>query len=327
VNTTKASNGSGTVIKKKGNRRKPYAAIVTVGYEIVGEKVIQRRKAVGYFRTQKEARQALAEYNEMNLRPDSLDLTLDDIWRKLYPEKESTLSHSRLAGYQKAYERLEPLKDKIFRNLKTSDLQRIVDVCPTGSAGKKDIKILLTACYKYALENDICSKDYAQFIKIEKDDVQIERHVLSEYVCELESAPFSHFNTIMLILLYTGCRSAEILANSTVFNLENGTIQINEAKNKTSLRTIPIHPKIMEHVKNYLDMPRMSYQKLYREAKEHGFTLHDTRHTFATRCHECGLNELVIQKLLGHAPKTITQSVYTHISLEEMRSELSKLHY
>ena len=323
----KASNGTGTVIKKKGNRRRPYAAIVTTGFELNGDKVRQVRKAIGYYRTQKEAREALAEYNKMNLQPQTLDITLDDIWQRLLPEKEATLSETRLACYRKAYERLNPIKKKIFRNLKTSDLQKIVDLCPTGSHAKKDIKIILSACYKYAMENDICPKDYSQFIKIEKDDVKIERHVLTDMVCGFESAPSSPFNDVMLILLYTGARSKEILAISTVFDLESQTIEIHEAKNKTSVRVIPIHPKIMHVVKRYVQEPHMNYPQLYRKARDMGFTLHDTRHTFITRCHECGMNDLVIQKLVGHAPKTITQSVYTHISLEEMRSEMFKFYY
>ena len=263
----------------------------------------------------------------MNLEPQSLDITLDDIWQRLLPEKKATLSDTRLACYRKAYERLAPIKKKIFRNLKTNDLQKIVDLCPTGSHAKKDIKIILTACYKYAMENDICPKDYSQFIKIEKDDVIIERHVLTDMVSRFEFAPISAFNDIMLILLYTGARSKEILANTTSFDVENGIIHISEAKNKTSVRDIPIHPNIKAAVERYIQEPHLNYHQLYRRAKEQGFTLHDTRHTFVTRAHECGLNELVIQKIVGHAPNTITQAVYTHISIDEMRSEMLKFHY
>lgn len=322
------SNGSGSIFKMHGNRRRPYVATVTVGFELTDDKrVVQKRKNIGYYASQKEARQALAEYNKMNIKPDTLDATLESIWKILLPEKEQTLSPSRLACYRKAYERLEPLKKKTFRNLKTADYQKIVDLCPTRSSSKKDIKILLTACYKYALENDICVKDYSEFIKIEKDDVKIERHVLSDMVCGFESAPFSLLNDITLILLYTGCRSKEILSNTTLYDLDNNTIEIQEAKNKTSIRTIPIHPKIKERVKRYVDSPRPTYRQLYDYMKSLGFTPHDCRHTFATRCHECGLNDLVVQKLLGHAPETITQAVYTHISMNEMRTELSKLRY
>ena len=323
----KAPNGQGTIVKYKGNRRRPFAAIVTTGYELNGDKVRQVRKAIGYYRTQKEAREALAEYNKMNLEPQSLDITLDDIWQRLLPEKKATLSDTRLACYRKAYERLAPIKKKIFRNLKTNDLQKIVDLCPTGSHAKKDIKIILTACYKYAMENDICPKDYSQFIKIEKNDVIIERHVLTDMVSRFEFAPISAFNDIMLILLYTGARSKEILANTTSFDVENGIIHISEAKNKTSVRDIPIHPNIKAAVERYIQEPHLNYHQLYRRAKEQGFTLHDTRHTFVTRAHECGLNELVIQKIVGHAPNTITQAVYTHISIDEMRSEMLKFHY
>ena len=51
-------------------------------------------------------------------------------------------------------------------------------------------------------------------------------------------------------------------------------------------------------------------------------TIHELRHTFITRCHEKGINELVIQKWVGHAKGSrMTKAVYTHINNEaELKS-------
>lgn len=50
-------------------------------------------------------------------------------------------------------------------------------------------------------------------------------------------------------------------------------------------------------------------------------TPHITRHTFASRCYERGIDPKVIQKLLGHAHIGITMDTYTHCSEDLVRSE------
>lgn len=322
----KNPNSYGSVYKLQGNRRRPYTAVISTGVEIVGDKARIKRKTLGYYATQKEARQALAEYNAMSKNLTDYEYTFDNIWQKVN-ENRDDVSYSRTYQLKSAYEYLKPLQNKVFRTLKTSDFQALFDACDKGWGTQAPMKYIVNACYKYAIENDICSKNYAEFIKIPPQETQIKRKILTERVCGFESAPFSLLNDTTLLLLYSGCRSKEILANSTAFDFDNNCIVITEAKNKTSVRTIPIHPNALEAAKRYAAEKRPTYKDLYTYTKSLGFTPHDCRHTFATRCHECNLNELVIQKLLGHTPDTLTQKVYTHIGIDEMRSELSKLSY
>lgn len=322
----KQANGTGSVYKLKGNRRKPFTAVVTTGVELLDDKARIKRKTLGYYATQKEARQALAEYNAMTHNISDYEYTFDNIWQKVN-ESKLDVSYSRTYQLKSAYEYLKPLHNKVFNTLKTSDFQALFDSCDKGWGTQAPMKYIVNACYKYAIENDICSKNYAEFIKIPPQETKIKRKILSEYVSGFEIAPFSHLNDAVLILLYSGCRSKEILSNSTLFDFDKNCIIITEAKNKTSVRTIPIHPNVLEVAKRFAEEKRPAYKDLYAYTKSLGFTPHDCRHTFATRCHECNLNELVIQKLLGHTPDTLTQKVYTHIGIEEMRSELNKLFY
>lgn len=322
----KQANGTGSVYKLKGNRRKPFTAVVTTGVELLDDKARLKRKTLGYYATQKEARQALAEFNAMSRNVSDYDYTFDNIWQKV-SEAKLDVSYSRTYQLKSAYEYLRPIHNKVFSTLKTSDFQALFDACDKGWGTQAPMKYIVNACYKYAIENDICSKNYAEFIKIPPQETKIKRKILSEYVSGFEIAPFNPLNDVVLILLYSGCRSKEILANTTSFDFGRNCIVINEAKNKTSVRTIPIHPNVLEVAKRYAEGKRPTYKDLYSFTKSLGFTPHDCRHTFATRCHECNLNELVVQKLLGHTPDTLTQKVYTHIGIEEMRSELNKLFY
>ena len=54
---------------------------------------------------------------------------------------------------------------------------------------------------------------------------------------------------------------------------------------------------------------------------------HDTIHTFITRCHFAGLDDLIVKKIVGHTPDSITAKVYTHIDLDSMYQEINKLDF
>lgn len=323
------SNGSGSIYKLSGNRRKPYAVQVTthVEYDEKKDKYILKRKYLGYYATQKEARQALAEYNSANITPDAYSLTLRDIWKLTKNKRLDNVGDRRKTLILSKYKKyVEPYDSALFKNLKTADLQKIIDGCCSVPC-KREVKGILRSCYDYALENDICNKDYLHFVKIDAYETKIQRTILSERVPGFESGPNSLYNDITLILLYTGCRSAEILANSTLFDTESKVITIEKAKNKTSCRVIPMHEKIVEICKRYNEASRPTYKMLYSWTTERGFTPHDTRHTFITRARECGMDKLVIQRLVGHKPETLLEDRYTHLTMDELRTELNKLCY
>ena len=53
-------------------------------------------------------------------------------------------------------------------------------------------------------------------------------------------------------------------------------------------------------------------------------TPHSCRHTFATRLHAAGAQELEQKRLLGHANKDVTEH-YTHTDLEQLRAAIRLL--
>ena len=58
--------------------------------------------------------------------------------------------------------------------------------------------------------------------------------------------------------------------------------------------------------------------------KQYGMehTPHDTRHTFVTLLSNADANKVSIERLTGHASKGITDSVYTHKDLEQLRNAI-----
>lgn len=52
---------------------------------------------------------------------------------------------------------------------------------------------------------------------------------------------------------------------------------------------------------------------------------YDLRHSSATLHRRAGADPLAIQMLLGHAPESLTDSLYTHLTMDDLRRELNKL--
>ena len=55
------------------------------------------------------------------------------------------------------------------------------------------------------------------------------------------------------------------------------------------------------------------------------FTGHTFRHTFATRCFECGIDPKVVQSYLGHSSVNITLDLYTHVTEEKSSIDIEKI--
>ena len=54
-------------------------------------------------------------------------------------------------------------------------------------------------------------------------------------------------------------------------------------------------------------------------------TPHDTRHTFITKAKESGVDEYILKLIVGHAIDDITEKVYTHRTLDELKQEIEKI--
>ena len=54
-------------------------------------------------------------------------------------------------------------------------------------------------------------------------------------------------------------------------------------------------------------------------------TMHNLRHTFATRCVQSGMTPKTLQTILGHSKISVTMDLYVHISEEEKFREMDKV--
>lgn len=350
----KLPNKYGSVSKLSGNRRKPYMARICNGV-IYDEKINgykPKRAILGYYASKKEALAALAEYNNNPFNIDHANITFGQIYERWKKEKYyQNLSASAKVARESALKYCAPVMNMKIKDIKTAMLQNIIDACPHGSSTKKNIRTVMHTVFEYAVQNDLVSRDYSEFIKIEYSEPVIDREIFTDEEIKKLWDISDHWEArILLILLYSGMRVNELLKNTREnCNLEECWIYVPKelAKNHSSIRYVPIHDKIYEFIKDFYEVGEkhgsnglivnddgyiVAYNNFVsRNLKKLNAELgcqhhmHDTRHTFITRAHAFKVDDLCLKKIVGHSPDSITQKVYTHLTLSELQEEINKI--
>jgi integrase len=340
----KLPNGFGSIKCLSGNRRNPYAAFPPCAeFKENGSPILG--KAIGYFSTYNEAYNALTEYNKSPFDTDNVRMTFEDVYKIYKQSKEFTsLKERSVVSKESAYKHCEKLYNKEVRKINKAMCEEVLDDVDTGSATKKNVLTIMKTVMRYAIDMNLIAKDCTENIVIEDGDPVIDRipYSKTEISTIWQNSKKWQFQ-IILILLYSGLRVNELLKNTIDnVNLEEKWIYVPEhlAKNKTSIRKVPLSERILPFVKAFVENPNrgnktniilndngtvVTYNnfcardlKKMNKCLEHEHKFHDTRHTFASLGTEAGIPELYLQKIMGHKPKSILYNTYTHISMEEL---------
>ena len=169
----------------------------------------------------------------------------------------------------------------------------------------------------------------------------------------------------VLLSLYTGIRVGELCAlrwqdisfeqniitvKSTLQRVKNlnsagskTKITLSPPKSPSSVRQIPIPEFLSSIIKKYatgrhefflatekadFTEPRTMqnhFARILKQLKISKANFHATRHTFATRCVEAGVDIKSLSEMLGHSNVNITLNRYVHSSLEQKRECIGKL--
>jgi len=325
-------------------------ARITQGFDERGYPIY---KPLGYYEDKAQGLLALAKYNEC---PYDIDLSrstfeeIYDIWfEEKFPEKTKENQSSR-GCYSAAYKKCESIFKTKFSELRKYHMQNVINKCDKGYATKEQIKNLFAQLYLFALENDIVHKDYSKFVKLGKETDIKEKNPFTQAEIELlwDNVHTPYVDTI-LIYYYTGLRLSELLQT------KNENVNLNEKLIQGGLKTeagreriVPIHPRIFEFIKNrysaehpYLiqswreptklgikPMSKKDYYDIFYSVMEQlgmEHTPHDCRHAFITELDNAGANKTAVKRLVGHASKDVTEKVYTHKDLEQLRKTIELL--
>lgn len=328
----KMANGSGSVIKLSGNRRKPYTVRITVGWQD-GKQV---RKYLGYYRTHQEAVSALAEYYKTGYDIDSSKLTLGEVYERWIKRIEPKVSHNVLVSHNMAYSRFDRLGNMPIGQVKADHLQDWMDTINLKTSSKKRIKSTMIQLYKYAIKNDIVGTNYAEHIEVDGEEEKTGNVFTKNDIRVLWDNVENPTARWVLILMYTGLRIGELLAltGDTIYLDEQymiGGLKSDAGRN----RVIPLHQAIIPLVEEQLGRGnrlmrsktghKMSYVSALRDFKQLMVDLnlgdhkpHDTRKTAVSMMHGAGIPIETIRIIVGHSGKGVTEAVYLHKTPEEL---------
>lgn len=282
-------NGSGTVVKLSGRRRKPFCAKVTLDERNLtnGEK---KRLVIGTFETYQEAINALSLYSltvnntiskkeTMEIDPEVYQKVQDkmskkvptflDIYYILDKDEFSLLSPQTQNSMHGAIKHLKKLHYLKIDQITLRMIQDVFDEDGSNHSTQVHMKTICTKVFRYAVVNQCIERndDYTSYIRIAKyEESDMHRPYTINEILALKKAdiPEAH---IMLIFIYTGVRINELL------NINRDNIHIDEkcdddgterlisymitgSKTKAGKnRIVPIHDDIKQYVIDELLKP------------------------------------------------------------------------
>ena len=341
----KNANGTGSIIKLSGKRRRPYALKITTGYTIDGK---QLRKIIGYFETRKDALNGLLEYNQSKsiFISDVTFKNVYDVWSKGHFEKITEQTAKSIKYMYQTY--LHRLNDYKIKDIKLIDLQNFINELKEkglSSGTMKQVKSILNMMFNYALKNEYINKNMVEFLDIGKFKKVIERKVFTnEEINILWEDKGETITDTILILIYTGMRINELLhLKNKNINLEERYLITGSKTDAGKDRLIPINYKILPLITKRMSINheflfytrnntpliynnfRVDFKEKLKELGIQEHTVHDTRHTFATLLSNLNANSTAIKNIIGHSDYKMTEKVYTHKDKEQLKKAIDLL--
>ena len=335
------SNGYGQIRKLQGRRRKPYAVYPpTKTYKDNGTAV--QRPALGYFANYQDALACLIDYNNNPYDVDTRRVTFAQVYEMFFKDKftdeKKKYSASSKRTAQSAFNKMSAIHNRPIRELKTDDLQEVIDACTLKHASLEHMVFLMKSVFKFAMQHDYIEKDYSRFIRIKVADDDEKGVPFSESeIKTLWKHSKDYTIQIVLIMIYSGFRISELetLKIDAEKNIFVGGLKTKAGKN----RTVPIHSKIQPFVGALSTMPfkASEYRSVwfYPTLEQLGLsyapngakrTPHDCRHTFSWLADKYGMDNLSKHLIMGHSlGGDVESSVYGHRTVDELRREIEKI--
>lgn len=351
-------NGTGSVIKLPGKRRKPYTARICVGKTISKTgKVTPKYKYLDYFPTAKDAQEYLDRYNGTDEAIQKLMQTSKKqvpTFAQVYQELTDYLNSrpkppgvSSCKALNAAFNNLSGLHPIKMKNIDYDLLQaEITKNSHLSQSSLNNIKNLLHKMYTLCLKKKYVNEDLSLLCDYDYKQNTIEKHIpfTKHEINIIYNDNPSADRDMLLILLYTGIRAQEFL------ELKTQNVHLDEHYFITGVKTeagkgriIPIHNDILPIMRahyissNYYFWNLQGSQRIYQTLRwrfdRYLKTLniqhlpHDTRHTTATLMDSYNVRDVYIKLIMGHAIDDLTLRVYIHQKPSELVNAINKVHF
>ena len=327
----KRANGTGTISRLSGNRRKPWCA----------------RKSgcfIGAFSTYAEAQKALERITDVQVT-ERFNLTFAEVYDLWLKEHSREISEKLLANYRLAFSQCPQLHAEKIRTLRHSDYQSaIIRLEERGMSRSycNKLKSLLHQVCAYAVKEGITASNHAadlSTVAVQKSTRKIftEQDIAAIRASKLPAA------SVALILISCGCRPGELFSAPLSACMPDHILWGSKTK-KGKNRVIPIGNDGLEA---YTEMrkaaegcPRLidgysgqnktestfrcrDWKELMTEIGRPDVTPYSCRHTFITRSIRAGMPLIKLESIVGHVDKETTK-IYLHLQAEDFVAEVNK---
>lgn len=268
-------------------------------------------------------------------------LEVEQMWEENHFKQ---VTKSTASSYQAIFKYLEPYYDWPFTALKYKEWQGVVNQLRDEGkrfGSQKKAKCLCGQLCSFAIKNEIATTNYGPMLELDKHvPLKIKVPFSIEEIQTLWRHKHWQYVDIVLLLIYTGVRAGEFLrinVKKDVFLDDSGREYFIVRQSKTQAgtnRPVPIHKDILPIFIQYAETKStymfsengepLSYSKLRLRFEQvmrvlnMNHTPHECRHTLATLLDNFGANDLATKKILGHAARGVTKSVYSHKTLDDL---------
>ena len=276
------------------------------------------------------AERIISDYLRVSKRLDGL--SFKEVFDEAYKWKvsHSDITEKSKQAYVAGFNKCHTLHNVPIKEIKQKDLQRIIDGNKQSSSSDNAIKSAMKLAYKYAVANDMVSTDYTNGLIVRSTEVKHGQAFTDEELKYIEKNLNKDVFKRIWIMCFSGFRFSAY--NTLEIDLENKSFTGGVKNEFSKNRVVPIHSAIYPHVVDLLERKGSLGFKKDRSAIANALrsvnpkaTPHWTRHTFSALCERYGVRENDRKRMLGHRVGDITNDVYGHRTLEDLRTEIEKI--
>ena len=338
--TFRNPNGYGSVVKLGGNRRKPFAARVTVDWD-GGRQVY---KYLGYYEKREEAMASLADYNRGLLTIETNSVTFKELAERWLEMGTKEMNEGSIRQYHVSFRRCKPLYKHKVVDINADAIQQMLDDSGLSKSSNIQTRSFCKQVFDYAIANKVVSFSPVSYVKIRGTEKKEGVRFDDEHIDWLWNNRHLKFVDVFLVLAYTGMRIEELLSlPKSVVNLEERYLVWGIKTDSGKNRVIPIAQKIVPIFEEMMKSPtsrviqykgrELKYGTLNVYFKKYlplmkadaSHTIHDFRRTTTSRLSDADIPLTTIQKIIGHKSTDITSQVYIQKSLNSLLKAIDKI--
>ena len=317
----KRPNGTGTVYKLSGRRKRPWVAS-------------KARVVIGYYETKTEALQALERVSEQTIT-DKYNMTFAEVYDAWSKEHFSKIKEGAQRQHKASYKAFSALHNRKFHSLRASDFQPVLDAHKDTPETLKKYRQLINQMSDWAMREDITTKNYVKYVELASKPKKARDKFTDEEYQKIKDDS-SETAKIVVMMLSTGVRPNEL------FKLElkdyHETYIVTGSKTEAGMnRTIPINPDGREAFKYFADRATDSLllsgyegNKLVSNFRKRDYTRllerlgipykvpYTARHTYGSRSVKGGMAPENLKQIMGHTDYTTTVNNYISADIDEL---------